>query len=911
MVVNFIDILKEIRGTGENINDPGNANNAGSDVTPETGGIWQRLKDKERNMAIIHAAVEDVKHEMYASDNDNSILANITAKNDNVNIKSANVDTKASTVGAQFDSIAGTTGDGTADGMYYDIVARESQISPHYTAIDNINNDINGKDTNGNNYDDGTSKVIEVGKNIAKGTNSELLTAGKDLISTDSAIKNVYAQRAEITTINEIKDTIATVAGDHNEIRVVGIDLERSTSDVREVSLDLQDVNSSVRKVGEDLYKNGTDYTHDDYSHVKHAAVNALTATTKAQEASVSATAANESKVMAQDAEILAAQYRDRAGEWSDKATEVIDGRYSAKYWAEQAADVVTDGILDDDTPNSLKVYSSKRTNDIVKVILKSMLQLSDGYAISTIASGALEAGDTVLNISVSTASDNSNTIVVDEDNETITLKRATSYSIWCNIRFKSTVADNRTIVIKLIDADDNTLASHQQVLSIPDGDHKYTDFVLPLDITSEKVCKVQLHIDDDGYEIDSGTVYVMSSITQDIDVDMTTIYNGTGLTTAGYTANSSASYINDATTLQDADNKIDTQLKDTTDLLDKVNGSDTTDGSFRKEVKTHTDKTDNPHNVSKAQVGLGNVTDDAQIKLADMVDEDDMVSDSDTKVPTQQSVKGYVDQLRSETLLKGNTDEWTPSNAYEPATKGYVDAMASSSGGNVEITKKYRAVAEVDQTVFFDDRIAQVDRVTIDSVDNDTDYKLNIDGNTITYTSDSDATEAEIVQGLIDAINDSYGDVVTASADEDNSDSLLVTADTKGVGFTIDTVVKVTDSTVTANYDGIKYILGSTDVVMNGTILDSDDYTAANGYSIELAEGAEADDIITLIAYGGADVYNKTQTDALMGAKANKVGTEDIEITDVAKGVILKDRGNDKRYRLYIENDQLGIEEL
>lgn len=47
---------------------------------------------------------------------------------------------------------------------------------------------------------------------------------------------------------------------------------------------------------------------------------------------------------------------------------------------------------------------------------------------------------------------------------------------------------------------------------------------------------------------------------------------------------------------------------------------------------------------VSKSDVGLGNVTNDAQLKAADLVDEDDMASNSATKVPSQQSVKAYVD---------------------------------------------------------------------------------------------------------------------------------------------------------------------------------------------------------------------------------------------------------------------------
>ena len=51
-----------------------------------------------------------------------------------------------------------------------------------------------------------------------------------------------------------------------------------------------------------------------------------------------------------------------------------------------------------------------------------------------------------------------------------------------------------------------------------------------------------------------------------------------------------------------------------------------------------------NPHSVTKTEVGLGSVANVAAIPATDLIDEDAMGSNSATKVPSQQSVKAYVD---------------------------------------------------------------------------------------------------------------------------------------------------------------------------------------------------------------------------------------------------------------------------
>lgn len=53
-----------------------------------------------------------------------------------------------------------------------------------------------------------------------------------------------------------------------------------------------------------------------------------------------------------------------KAGEWAEKATEVEAGKFSAKYWAIQAATAVSDGVIDDDVTNPGKTWSSQKISE-------------------------------------------------------------------------------------------------------------------------------------------------------------------------------------------------------------------------------------------------------------------------------------------------------------------------------------------------------------------------------------------------------------------------------------------------------------------------------------------------------------------------------------------------------------------
>lgn len=85
------------------------------------------------------------------------------------------------------------------------------------------------------------------------------------------------------------------------------------------------------------------------------------------------------------------------------------------------------------------------------------------------------------------------------------------------------------------------------------------------------------------------------------------------------------------------------------TSLASIVTTATTTDST----LNSHIANVSNPHSVTKSQVGLGNVTNDAQIPSTYLDVDGTLAADSDTKVPSQKAVKTYVDSN------SGATDGW------------------------------------------------------------------------------------------------------------------------------------------------------------------------------------------------------------------------------------------------------------
>jgi len=89
----------------------------------------------------------------------------------------------------------------------------------------------------------------------------------------------------------------------------------------------------------------------------------ANSATSAATQAGISITKAGESSDSAAEALVS----RNKANLWAeeDEDVEVETDTYSAKHWAMKAQEVVSSGIIDDTSPDLLRVYSSDKTQDL------------------------------------------------------------------------------------------------------------------------------------------------------------------------------------------------------------------------------------------------------------------------------------------------------------------------------------------------------------------------------------------------------------------------------------------------------------------------------------------------------------------------------------------------------------------
>lgn len=87
--------------------------------------------------------------------------------------------------------------------------------------------------------------------------------------------------------------------------------------------------------------------------------------------------------------------------------------------------------------------------------------------------------------------------------------------------------------------------------------------------------------------------------------------------------------------------------------------------------IQTHISATNNPHNVTKSQVGLGNVTNDAQVKKNP--------SSTSGNVPVWNGTTGDTlgDGYSVETTLTGASDKL----ATAQAVKDYIDALPTGGG--------------------------------------------------------------------------------------------------------------------------------------------------------------------------------------------------------------------------------------
>lgn len=94
---------------------------------------------------------------------------------------------------------------------------------------------------------------------------------------------------------------------------------------------------------------------------------------------------------------------------------------------------------------------------------------------------------------------------------------------------------------------------------------------------------------------------------------------------------------------------------------------------------------------VSKSDVGLGNVTNDAQLKTSDLDTDNTLTANSDSKIPSQKAVKTYVDNNKGDKLPSqaGNSGKYLTTNGVNAGwgalSAGQVDAIIAGDGVSVD----------------------------------------------------------------------------------------------------------------------------------------------------------------------------------------------------------------------------------
>ena len=285
-MADFVNIIQDIIGINSDLNAVGVASNASKPVTRESGGVWQRIKDFKVATEDSYSGAVEIKSALWGTDpvngGEGTVLATIKAAETNT------VDL-SNDVAAVFEELLVTDVNGS-NGIYgdiktrhQDVVEHEELIHPYYGVIDDIGNDINGKDITGADYTDITgSRLLRVGENIGKGVNSEILEVGKDLVDEDSRIDAVSKNF------------------------------------------------TYIEAVGKDVVGVSEDITSDSYSHIRHAAENSKLAESAANRSSDNATDSQIRSWIAEAAKMTANSYTNQAeGEHVIVYTSNGDGTFS------------------------------------------------------------------------------------------------------------------------------------------------------------------------------------------------------------------------------------------------------------------------------------------------------------------------------------------------------------------------------------------------------------------------------------------------------------------------------------------------------------------------------------------------------------------------------------------------------
>ena len=278
------------------------------------------------------------------------------------------------------------------------------------------------------------------------------------------------------------------------------------------------------------------------------------------------------------------------------------------------------------------------------------------------------------------------------------------------------------------------------------------------------------------------------------------------------------------------------------------------------------------------------------------ILDEDDMSSNSATQIPTQQSVKAYVD---SQILTKDNTDEITEGSSNLYFTNERVDDRVNAlitAGSN--ITTTYDDVANTLTIAATEDNLSN----------NDTDDLA--EGSTNLYHTTARARSAISVSGDL-SYNSSTG-VISFTNDAGDIESVTAGDGLSGGGTSgaVSLAVNVDDSSIETSSDTLQVkALGITDAMLAGSISNaklSNSSISVNSNSVSLGgavvldtddvgEGStnqyftneRVDDRVNALITAGTNITT-SYDDANGTLTINSSGKTEEEIEDIVNGLVI-----------------------
>lgn len=278
--------------------------------------------------------------------------------------------------------------------------------------------------------------------------------------------------------------------------------------------------------------------------------------------------------------------------------------------WARYQVTAVTDGlgststfevIMDEDTylnantaPDIKAVYESNaNTNAFTDVAKQSILNNAQAIANLATAQSQISNDDVtvitttnqVLSFAIDTDSTNESVFTVDAAADTITFLKDASYNFTSAVTFVSATNLGRTVTFDLINvATGLPIVSEVAILNIGNWDTETATMITLLTIGKNGMpaapctMRIEVRADDVGYTIPAFNSVLASSSSYDV----TSAANGISVVPVGEIS---------STNVQAAIQELDTEKE-----------------PKNANIQSHISATDNPHEVTQAQVGLGNV---------------------------------------------------------------------------------------------------------------------------------------------------------------------------------------------------------------------------------------------------------------------------------------------------------------